>query len=852
MLSSVWDDGRFALRQLRRSPGFAITTVLTLAIGLGANLAIFQLLYAVLLAPLPVSEPQQLYSLHAVASPFDGQWFFSFPAYRRLRESTEAKAPVFARSGFGTGVMQETDGASSRVEFQMVSDNFFGVLGLRPAAGRFFVEGDDQQAPAEWPVILREGFYREHFSGSPTAIGKRATLDGIPIVVVGVAPEHFNGVVPGQAPDVWLPLAAQTTGRFNAWFDSLGPGHDVHLGQPWHRQPSIFWLWVLVRMPQERNAAEGNAALTGQWTQALAPDLSMMAAAAKDAPERRRILGSQVKLVSAARGEGSLAKAYALPLMILMGMAVMILLVGCLNLANLQMARLQDREVEIATRIALGASRARVLRQVAIEAVLLATIGGSLALLTARSASSLLLHWASSGERTIPIDPRIGNLAMLLGLALLLAALLGFALWPAWQMTRKRVAVIGGGSGHLSSQGKAARRWSDLLLASQVCFSLLLLSTAALFGQTLRNLSRVDTGMDRERVLSVKLDMGGTGFARQQPNLPLFYDQVIERLKALPMVRDAAVHMCNIPNCGWNTAVHVFGNPNLPEPQLHGEEDHVGVGYFQTLGIPILQGRDFTRADDEGSQPVAILSRSYARKLFGNESPVGHWVGYSGPPADHDFLVVGEVADARVDGLHAEAPPVAYFSIAQRPQPAQSIEVRVRGSSQGLSGQGVPGEIRESLHQLAPALPVTEIVPLDLQFREGLTREMLLARLTGIFAALALALAALGFYGLLSFRVARRTFEIGIRMALGSTRSQVRVLFLTQTLRILMTGVVPGAALAVAASYLARKVLYGGGSMDVWALGFAVAVLVAAGLLAALLPANRAATVEPMRALRSE
>jgi hypothetical protein len=272
-------------------------------------------------------------------------------------------------------------------------------------------------------------------------------LNGIPIVVVGVAPQGFSGVVPGQAADVWLPLAAQAAGQFGAWFDSLGPGHDVHLEQPWYRQPSIFWLWVLSRTPGQRNTA-----FAAQWTRALAPDLSMMAAAAKDAPDRSRILASQVKPVSAEHGEGSLAKRYGLPLKILMGMAVTILLVGCLNLANLQMARLLDRETEIATRIALGASRVRVLSQVFMEASVLAVIGGSLALVTGRVVSSLLLHWASGRERTIPIDVQIGHVAIVLGFALMLCALLAFAVLPAWQMTRKHGAVIGAGSGNRSAQ----------------------------------------------------------------------------------------------------------------------------------------------------------------------------------------------------------------------------------------------------------------------------------------------------------------------------------------------------------------------------------------------------------------
>jgi predicted permease len=843
VLGSIWDDIRYAFRQLRKSPGFATTTVLTLAIGIGANLAIFQLLYGVLFAHLPVEQPAQLYSLHAVQSPFDGEWFFSFPAYRRLRQATKVHAPVFARSGFGIGVLQETDGATSRIEFQLVSDNFFSVLGLAPATGRFFLDGDDERQQSEWPVILRYDYFKQHFAANQPVVGKRSTFNGVPIVIVGVAPKGFSGVVRGQAPDLWLPLAAQATNRFGTWFDSLGPGYDVNLDRSYLNQASIFWLWTLSRIPEGAKPVA-----PAQWTSALAPDLSLLAAASKDARDRTRIRSSQVKLISAENGEGSLAKRYSRPLIILMAMAVVILLVGCLNLANLQMARLQQRELEIATRIALGASRTRVLRQVAIETVVLAGVGGVLAFATGRAASSLLLHWASGREQTIPIDPQIGAAAALLGAALLLGALAGFGLLPAWHMTRKSFSTASKARvGQLSGQSKAGRRWSNLLLASQVSFSLLLLSAAVLFAQTLRNLSRVDAGMDREHVLTVHLDMRNTGFAEHQNNLPSFYDTVIQQLKALPTVRDVAVHMCTIPNCGWNTAIHVFGSPEIAEAQLHGEEDRVGVGYFRTLGIPILQGRDFDKEDNQRSQQVAILSRSYARKLFGDESPLGHWVGYSAPPGDHQFLVVGVVADARVDGLRSEAPPVAYFPIDQRPAPVSSVEVRVRGPLSSL-----PAELRESLYKLAPALPVTEIVPLDLEFDDGLSTEALLARLTSIFGALTLALAALGFYGLFSFRVARRTSEIGVRMALGATRSQVRALFLGQTLKIMVAGLIPGAVLAVGTSYFARKILYGTARVDIWALGFAVVILAAVSMLATLVPAHQAASIDPMRALRNE
>jgi predicted permease len=839
LLAGIGADLVYAARQLRKSPGFAVTAVLTMALGIGANLAVFQLLYGVMFAHLPVKQPTELYSIHAVKSPFDGEWFFSYPAYRRLREATRGSAPVFARSGVGNGALQLADGSSSRIEFQMVSDNFFGTLGLSPVAGRFFQPGDDQRQQSEYPVVLRGGFFREHFGGDRSVVGRRATLNGVPIVGVGVAPDAFNGVMQGMAPDVWLPLAAQTSGRFGTWFDSLGPGYDVNLGKSYLNQPTIFWLWTLARVPDGAGPAT-----SAHWMSALKPDVAMMAAASKDAQIHSEVLGSHVELVSARNGQGSLGKRYGLPLTILIAMAGAILLVGCLNLANLQMARLVQREREIAIRIALGASRARVLCQVATEAVLLAAIAGPLAFATARVSSALLLRWASGREREMAVDLRMGAAVFAVGAGALLATLVAFGLFPVWLHARKSFsAAVKSRVGNLPSQSKAGQRWSNILLASQVSFSLLLVCTAALFAQTLRNLAHIDAGMDREHILSVHLDMRSTGFADQQQSLPAFYSTIIEQLKALPGVRNAAVQMCTIPFCGWNTALHVHGS-ELPEAQMHGEEDCVGVGFFRTLGIPLLKGRDFTNADTDKSQKVAILNRAYAHKLFGDASPIGHWVGYH---EDHDFLIVGEVADARVDGLRADAPPMVYMPLDQHPEAAQTIDVRAQGSLHAL-----PAEIRATLHALAPAMPVTEIVPLDVEFHDGLTTEELLARLTSVFGGLTLALAALGFYGLLSFRVARRTSEIGIRMALGATRTQVRALFVRQTVAILLAGVIPGAAMSFGMFSLAHKLLYGATIMNAWALAFAACVLGAVGLLATLIPAHRAASVDPMQALRSE
>jgi predicted permease len=831
LLDRLQQDLRQAIRQLHKAPGFALTVVLTLAIGIGANLAVFRVLHGVLFARLPVVRPSQLYSLRAVQSPFDAQWFYSYPAYERLRKATGPAAPVIARSGLGSGVLQIRNDFSQEASFQLVSDNFFAVLGLSPAAGRFFRAGDDTAGQSELPVVLRYGFAKEHPGQS--VVGTRAVLNRVPIVVVGVAPENFFGVVQGAAPDLWLPLAAQSSGSFGTWFDSLGPGYQYDLHAPYRSQEGIFWLWVLARASDTNKPSAVN-----RWTQALQPDLQLIADATRDPREREKVRGARVQLIPASGGEGSLKTTYGRPLFLLMGMAALVFLIGCVNLANLQLARLAGRQREMALRVALGASRWRVLQQLLVEDALLVGIGGSLAVATCGLMSSLLLHWASGRQHPIPLALNFGVEDFLVGAALLVVALIGFSLLPAWRTTRANLAAQ-------SSMGSMRQRWSSLLLAGQVSLSLLLLSMAALFSRTLLNLSQLDAGLDREHVLSIHLDLRSGGLDKE--NFTALNNRILDALKGLPFVQDASLAMCRIPGCIWNTAIHVSGHPELPEAQIHGEENHVSVGFFHTLGIPLLQGRTFVEGDQKQSQPVAVLNRAFARKLFGNESPVGHFIGYKVPPGDHDYLIVGEVDDARVDGLRLPAPPVAYFSLEQRADPAGTIEVRAAGSPANIAA-----DIRRSLQSVDPNLPIAEIVPLNTEFEDGLSSEKLLARLTAIFSGLTLVIAAIGFYGLLSFHVARRTVEIGVRMAVGATRLQVHGLFLRKTVTILIAGLIPGIVLTEMVGRIARTLLYGVRETDPWSLLSAICVLLFSAVFATFLPARRAASLDPVKALRSE
>jgi predicted permease len=843
LIRDLLSDLRNAARQLTHAPAFAAIVILTLSLCVGANLGVFQLLYAVLFAPLPISNPHELYSIAAAKSPFDAQTFLSYSAYRNLRLATQDTAPVIARSGISRTVFQRAsanDAASSatRIDAQLVSDNFFSVLNLTPAVGRFFLDGDDESPSAELPVILRYAFWKQELASDPAAVGTRLVLNGIPAVIVGVAPERFSGVVAGESPDVWLPLSAQSSGQFESWFDSLGPGHGVNLAAPWNKQPAIYWLWTLARVPDAQKSQTA-----ARWTEILQPDLALLATLSKDPLEREKILRTRVQLISSANGEGPFRSRYSQPLTVLMAIVAVVFLIGCLNLANLQLARLLSRSREFAVRASLGASRFRIIRQLSVEVGLWILLSILPAFWIASLTSSLLLHWVSPQDRLIPIDLHVTFQFACFAAALLLLSWLLFTVIPAFQIGRHD--LVSAARSKSASGGSHSRKGATLLLAAQVSFSLLLLGVAALFSQTLLNLSHVDAGLDREHLISVHLDY--TNSKTPDSAMPVIYARAIDAIQQIPGVVGAASQMCAIPGCIWNTAIHVAGHPEIPDNQLHGEENRVGPSYFHAMGIPVLRGRDFDARDTPDSPAAAVLSHSFARKLFGDEDAIGHRVGYQPAPHDSDYVVVGEVGDARVDDLRSAAPPVAYFSLTQRPAFANTIEVRTVGPVEKI----LPA-IRARVSEADSALIATRIASLQTEYDAGLMREKLLARLTGIFAFLVLLLAALGFYGLLSFYVARRTAEIGVRIAVGATPSDIRFLILRQAFAILAAGVVPGIILLELTSLAFKNLLYGVGTVNLAPVFTAVAVLIAVAFLATLRPAHRAATTDPIEALRSE
>ena len=840
-LENVLHDTRYALRQLRRAPAFTATALLTLAIGIGANLGVFQLLYAVVLAELPVPHPEEVVRIHAARSPFDQSWTISYPAYQRLRAATP-DVPLMASAYAQDATLDLLNRAPIEAACTLVSDNYFSGLGVVPAAGRLFVQADERMGQGEWPVVLRYDFARNTFGSAQQAVGQHILLNDRAFVVIGVAHRRFLGDRTGYAPDIWLPLALQSTGTLAVPWDSLGPGHDVSLDKPWYNQPTIFWLALMARIPPERRGA-----VLAHWDQVFRNDREVMTEATADAAVKAMLLHARTEV--APLGENGMRKRFMGPLTLLMALSASIFLVGCLNLANLQLARLHARAHELSVRMALGASSGRLIRQIILEDVLLVVGGSVWAFVLGRAASGILVRWASNRNALFTFDLRLNLPLAALGVGLMLLSLLCFSVLPAFIFIRTGVAQTAGSGAKVAgiSQTAHQRFRSNVLLGTQVSLSLLLSTMSGCFAATLVHWETVDVGMDREHVLIVRPELHQPRYADHSETLPQLYSQIQERLQALPGVRSAAVEMCGGIHCGWITALYVHGRNNLTDAQVHGQEDHVGLGFFSTLGIPILRGRDFSSSDTDKTQPVAIVSRAYALQLFGDADPVGQWVGYVPAPNDRKFLIVGEVADARVNGAEREAPPVVYMSINQNPAPVNSIRVRAVGDPRQLSES-----VRQALREVDPALSVGEIVPLATELNGDLGTEKLLARLAGVYASLTLLLVAIGFYGVMSSRTTRRRSEFGIRLALGASRRHIQMLIVGQTARILLAGILPGAILSIVAVRAAGHFLYGSISANSVVIIAASFVLALAGSIATLIPARRAAFADPLETLRSE
>lgn len=837
MRSLIWADVKYALRQLTKAPGFSVTVIVTIALGIGANAAIFNLMRAVIFPALPVAHASEMFELRSISTPNDDAWIYSGPAFDHLRSAAAGNAKVAAHTFIATCNVYSPSTGTETARMQLVSTNFFSVLGVLPARGRFLLDSDTVPAGGAWPVVLRFGFWQQHFAADPAIIGKSLLVNGAPIVVVGVAPRSFDGIITGIVPDFWLPLEAQKDVRYVGAFDSLGYGSGTSLSEPYRQQPALFWLKLIARVPH------GNEALaTEAWTQAFQPDLDLFARFSHE-EKRASIRAARFTLHPLGQSESAVFNSYAQPLLVLMAMAAAVLLIACVNLANLQRARFTARMHEFAIRAALGASRNRILQQLLIESGILTVLGGVTALLIASFAAPLFLRWASPGTEPIPLNLNFSIELYGFAAALLVLTFFAFAFLPTRSVLRADLSKTARNNRTIVPSARHAS--SNLLLASQVALSLLLLMLTSMFTRTLVNLNHVDTGFDRQHILTIRFSFHRAGYTEQR--VQSLAPQILDQVKSLPGVRAVALDMCLLPGCLWNSVIHVAGHPELSESAMQAHQDNVGSGYFHTLGIPVIEGREFNDQDRVGSQPVALVNQSLAKRLFGNIDPIGRKVGFGSAPADAQFTIIGVVGDARVKDLRSPPPPVFYRPVAQEGFSIGGIIVRTEGDPLLLAGS-----VHHALLSVDPRMPITEIHSLASAYEGTLTTEHLLVRLTSLFGALALALAVVGIYGVLAFRVANSTAAIGVRMALGATRTDILRMVMKQAGQVLLLGGIPGVILTILAGQLVSSLLFGIHGVDILSLCVSVIVLALAAMTASFLPARRAASVDPMQALRNE
>ena len=834
-MMSLIQDLRYALRQLRKSPGFTFIALATLALGIGANTGIFTLVNAVMLKALPVPNPEQLFLV--IENDFEPQnTRFSYPFFQQARAVVSQGSQLAAASWPG-GFYASFGGQPEMVTGQLVTGNYFQTLETYAELGRLINDSDDRAAGASPVAVISYGCWERRFGRDPNVIGRKLVVNGMPIQIVGVAAQRFFGTRVGAAPEFWLPTSMQSAVRYQQHY-SKNTSDDSEM--PWVSQPGIRWLQFVIRVNNPRRVAATSAALAHLF------HLNLVQAAAqeKDPSEREAMLRAKLTLVPGARGLPNLQNTFSKPLLALMAMVGIILLIACANLANLLLARAAARVREMAVRLSLGATRAGLVRQLLVECVLLSLCGAACGVAIAYWLTIILPHWASSGSTPIPINltPDARVLFFSAGVAILTG--IAFGLAPALQGSRVE-PMHALKSGPRTAAGTAGQ-WSlkQGLVIAQIALSLVLLVGAGLFVRTLRNYSTLDAGFDRDRLVTVDLDTHLAGYSPAQ--LTSLYRSLIDRIDAIPGVRSASFLSCEIAaGCGDASDIFLPGVAHS-NGETDAQERFVSRDFFATTAIPLVRGRLFADSDTPSSPKVVVVNETFVRQFLAGEDPIGSYYGYDAANP-HAFQIVGVVKDSRFNDIRENVPPTIFHSMLQDPIDAGSLNVRTFGDPTPLVA-----EIRQAVRSVDPKLPIADSSTVAEVVSEGLWGYRLIARLASIFGALALGLACLGLYGVLSYTVARRTAELGVRLALGASRQAVLWLVLQQTLTMAAIGIAAGLLLSLAAGRAIRSLLFGLSPHNPATIITAAVALLVISVASGLIPAMRAARVNPSDALRVE
>ncbi|MGA2267558.1 MAG: ABC transporter permease [Bryobacteraceae bacterium] len=833
-MSAFSQDLRYSLRTLRKSPLFTMVAVLSLALGIGANTAIFTLIHQLILELLPVKHPEELVLLTSRGQHYGsntGSNAISYPMYQDFRDKNQVFSGMFCK--YGTSLSLNFEGRTELVSGELVSGNYFPVLGVGAALGRVFTASDDLIQDGHPLAVLSYGFWKTRFGGDGNVIGKRILVDGYPLTIVGVSQAGFDGVEVGYSPQIRIPMMMKK---------EMTPGSFYSLNERRGRFAQVFG-----RLKPGMTLESAKAGLQPLFHQILQMEVQQKEFARTTEYTRQQFLKMWMDVLPASKGRSGLRQQFTNPLWALMAIVGLVLLIACSNVANLLIARATARQKEIAVRLALGASRKRLVCQLLEESVLLSAAGGLAGLGLAVWMDRTLIGFLPLGVTPLTVSSTPDG--RVLGFTFAVAVLTGliFGLAPALQATRPELAgTLKDQAGAVVGGTSVALRKS--LVVAQVSLSLLLLIGAGLFIQSLKNLRELNPGFQTDHLLTFAMDPTLNGY-RPERSLQ-FYRQLTERMNALPSVKSAALVVVQLLDGNeWDSTVMVEGYTTKQGEWVDPHMQFISPGFFDTMGIPVLLGRDFTIKDDKGAPMAAIVNERFARRYFGGANAIGRHVGMGGNPGTKTNIeIVGVVKDTKYESLRDEIPYELY-------RPYRQMEF-VIGMTAYVRTQSDPANLfsllRRTVREVDSNVPVYRMRTLEQQVDKSLMSERLLATLSTIFGCLATVLAAVGLYGVMAYIVAQRTREIGIRMALGASGGSVVWLVMREVLLLAVAGLGIGLPSAWALTRLVETQLFGIQPADPPTMTMAAIGIASVATLAGYFPARRATGIDPMRALRWE
>ena len=828
-------DLRYAFRTLKKSPLFVSVAVLSLALGIGANTAIFTLINQLILQYLPVRHPEELVLLTARGHHYgsnSGSNALSYPLYQDFRDKNQVFSGMFCRHG--ETMSAGFEGRTELASVEMVSGNYFPVLGVGAALGRVFTASDDLMQGGHPLAVLSYGYWQARFGGDRSVVGKKIVVNGYPLTIVGVSQRGFNGVEPGNSPQIRVPITMQ---------DSMPPGQTfIQLTNRRRR-----FIQVFGRLKPGITLERAKAGLQPLFHQILDMEVRQEAFAKASPYMKQEFLKMWMDVLPGSKGRSDLRQQFSKPLLALMAIVGLVLLIACSNLANLLIARASARQKEIAVRLALGAGRWPLIRQLLVESTLLSLAGGAVGVILAAWMDRALISFQPPDVGGIALSTTPDGPVLLFALMVSLATGVIFGLAPGLLATRPELAsTLKDEAGSVAGGGSSGLRKG--LVVAQVALSLVLLIGAGLFLQSLNNLRELRPGFETRNLVTIAVEPTLNGYKPESSRE--YYRQLTERLEALPGVKSVALAVIPLlVGNEWDNWVTVEGftpkQGEIPDPHMQ----FCSPRFFETLKIPILLGRDFTIKDGRGAPKVGIVNEKFAKRYFAGVNPIGRHVGFGGDPGTKaDIEIIGVVGDTKYENMREPVPYEFYVPWVQQDF-VLGMTVYVRTEAAPVSFFST---LRRAVREVDASVPTYEMRTLDQQVEISLVTERLLATLSSVFGILATLLAAIGLYGVMAFMVARRTREIGIRMALGATGGSVVWLVMREVLLLAAAGLAIGGASALGLTRLVEAQLFGVKPTDFSTLILAALGIAGVALLAGYLPARRATAIDPMRALRFE